>query len=122
MAPQTSLNTLIKAVDDETFIRRFATVLSVGGAESLGAPSLDADPADADWTGEITSVGEDSTMAFGKRELVPTMLTKLVKVSMKLVNRVPDVETLVANRLGYKFAISQEKAYLTGSGAGQPLG
>lgn len=122
MAPQTFINTLIKAVDDETFIRRFATVLSVGGSESLGAPSLDADPADADWTGEITSVGEDSTMAFGKRELVPTMLTKLVKVSMKLVNRVPDVETLVANRLGYKFAISQEKAYLTGSGAGQPLG
>lgn len=61
-------------------------------------------------------------MEFGKRELIPTMLTKLVKVSMKLINRVPDVETLVANRLGYKFAISQEKAFLTGSGAGQPLG
>jgi len=122
MAPQTFIKTLIAAVDDETFIRKLATVLPVGGSESLGAPSLDADPADADWTGEITSVGEDSTMAFGKREMVPTMLTKLVKVSMKLINRVPDVEALVASRLGYKFAISQEKAFLTGSGAAQPLG
>lgn len=121
-APQTFINKLIKAVDDETFIRQLATVYSVNGSDSLGAASLDADPADADWTGEITSVGEDSTMAFGKRELKPNLLTKLVKVSMKLINRVPSAEDLAASRLGYKFAITQEKSFMTGTGANQPLG
>ena len=122
LAPQTFVSKLIKAIDDETFIRSFATVYEVNGSDSLGAASLDADPADADWTGEITSVGEDSTMAFGKRELKPSLLTKLVKVSMKLINRVPSAEDLVASRLGYKFAISQEKAFMTGNGVGAPLG
>jgi HK97 family phage major capsid protein len=31
-------------------------------------------------------------------------------------------EGLVINRLAYKFAVTQEKAFLTGSGAGRPLG
>ncbi len=36
-------------------------------------------------------------------------------------SRSPDREDLVISRLGYKFGITQEKAFLTGSGAGQPL-
>ena len=31
-------------------------------------------------------------------------------------------EALVINRLSYKFAVTQEKAFLTGNGVGQPLG
>jgi HK97 family phage major capsid protein len=35
---------------------------------------------------------------------------------------VPSVDTLVRSRLAYKFGITFEKACLTGTGAGQPLG
>jgi HK97 family phage major capsid protein len=120
--PEQFVKRLIKAVDDQTFIRTWATVESVTQAQSLGLPYLAANPADADWTSELGTGDEDSTMAFGKRELSPKPLAKRIKVSNKLLRLSPDVESLVIERLAYKFGITYEKACLTGSGAGQPLG
>lgn len=120
--PEQMVNELIKAVDDDVFIRRFATRYAVPTAAALGAPTIDANPADADWTAEIATGSEDSTMAFGKRELHPRPLAKRIKVSNKLLRVAPNAEGIVMDRLAYKFAISQEKAFLTGSGANQPLG
>ena len=123
MAPQTFVRELIKAVDNMLFMRQIARVIPVTSGDSLGAPELTADPDDADWTGEITSVSADAAMTFGKRELAPKLLTKLVKISRKLLrtSAIP-VEALVQERLAYKFAVSQEKGFLTGNGSGQPLG
>lgn len=123
VAAEQMVNTLIKAVDDLVFIRGMATKYMVASAQSMGAPSLDADPADADWTSEILTGSEDGTMAFGKRSLTPHPLAKRVKISKTLVRiATMGVEALVAQRLAYKFAITQEKAFLTGNGANQPLG
>jgi HK97 family phage major capsid protein len=62
-------------------------------------------------------------MGFGKRELHPHPLVKRIKVSNKML-RVSsfDVEGLVRQRLAYKFAVTEENAFLNGSGSGQPLG
>lgn len=122
LAPMEMVNGLIKALDNNVFVRQFATKYTVTSADSLGAASLDADPEDGDWTGELTTVDEDTAMAFGRRELKPHMLTKLIKVSRKLLQRLPSVEGLVLERFGYKFGITQEKAYLTGTGVLQPMG
>ena len=122
VTPVQFVNTLIAAVNNQVFVRPLATVMSVANADSLGAASLENDPADPAWTAEIGSLSEDSTMSFGKRELHPHQLTKLVKVSRKLLRMTPDVEALVINRLAYKFAVTLENAYLNGSGAQQPLG
>ena len=67
--PEQMVSGLIKAVDDLVFIRQRATKYQVPGAASLGCPTLAADPADADWTSEIATGSEDSSMALGKREL-----------------------------------------------------
>jgi len=116
-------NALIKAVDDQVYIRQRATVMAVNNADGLGVPSLDNDPADANWTSELATGSEDSTMSFGKRELKPNPLAKLIKVSNKLINNsVMDTESLVRARLAYKFAITEEKGFMTGTGANQPLG
>jgi HK97 family phage major capsid protein len=104
------------------FIRGKATKFRLDSAASMGAPSLDADPADADWTSELATGNEDSTMAFGKRELHPRPLAKRIKVSNKLLMLSAGIEALVRDRLGYKFGVTQEKAYMTGTGANQPLG
>lgn len=120
--PEQTVGTLIKAVDDEVMIRQWATKHTVPSAASLGAASLDADPADSDWTSEILTGSEDSTMALGKRELSPNPLAKRIKVSNKLLRQVPTVESLVMSRLAYKFGVSEEKGYLTGNGAKKPLG
>ncbi|MBS1198149.1 MAG: Phage capsid family protein [Proteobacteria bacterium] len=122
VASEQFVDQLIQAVDDAVFIRQRATKFRVASAQSLGAPALAADPADADWTAEILTGSEDGTMSFGKRELTPNPLAKRAKVSNKLLRQMPRVDALVIARLAYKFAISQEKAFMTGSGANQPLG
>lgn len=122
VASEQFVDTLIKAVDDAVFIRQRATKFRLAGAASMGAPALAADPADADWTAEIATGNEDSTMSFGKRELHPRPLAKRIKVSNKLLLQSPRADSLVQNRLAYKFGISQEKGFLTGTGANQPLG
>jgi len=120
--PQQFVNQLIKAVDDQVFVRRYANVIPMTGAHSLGAPSLDADPADPTWTSELLIGSEDSTMDVGKREMVPHPLAQFIKVSNKLIRNASSVTSLVAQRLGYKKAVVEESAFLTGSGASQPLG
>lgn len=123
VAPEQFMADLIQFVNNMVFIRGIATVLPLTSAESLGAPSLENDPADADWTAELAIGGEDSTMSVGKRRLTPHPLAKLIKVSKTLLRKsaIP-VENLVRERLGYKFGVSEEKAFLTGGGSNQPLG
>lgn len=123
VAPEMMANEIIKFVDDEVFIRQVANVLTLPMGETLVAPSLDNDPADPDWTSEISTGSEDSTMSFGKRSLTPHPLAKRLKVSEKLM-RVSsfDVMGFVSQRLAYKLAIAQEKGFLTGDGANEPLG
>lgn len=120
--PQVVVDRLIKDVDDMVFMRQRATKFSVGGSESLGVPTLENDPADADWTTELATGSEDNSMSFGKRELHPHPLAKRIKISRKLLRSVPSAQELVRGRLSYKFAITQEKGFLLGSGASQPLG
>lgn len=113
---------LIQAVDDLVFIRQWATTYAVPNADSLGAVSLDTDPADPTWTSELAIGSEDSSMALGKRELHPHPLGKYIKISRTLLRKVPNVEQLVRNRLGYRFGVTMENAYQNGTGVGQPLG
>lgn len=121
--PQEFVASLIQAVDDLVFMRPLATKRTVVRAASLGVPSLDADPADSDWTSELGTGSEDTAMDFGKRELTPHPLAKRLKVSNKLLRAAGiDVEGLVRERLAYKIAIPEEKAFLSGSGSGRPLG
>jgi HK97 family phage major capsid protein len=121
--PEQFVARLIQAVDDQVFIRGLATVQTVVNADSLGIPSLDADPADPTWTAEIDTGNEDSTMAFGKRELKPLPLGERIKVSNKLLRASPlSIESMVIQRLAYKFGIKEEKGFLTGNGATEPLG
>jgi len=121
-APLQLVDQIIKAVDNLVYVRQWATVIPVMDAESLGVPSLEADPADANWTSELATGSEDSTMAFGRRELQPHPLAKRIKVSNKLLRKVPGAEQLVRDRLAYKFGVTWESAAMTGSGSGQPLG
>jgi HK97 family phage major capsid protein len=121
--PEEFIARLIQAVDDAVYIRRNATVFPVTDADSLGVPSLDADPDDGDWTVELGTGNEDSAMRFGKRELRPHPVAKRIKVSKTLLRRSAlPIEGIVQQRLAFKFGVTEEKAFLTGSGAGQPLG
>jgi HK97 family phage major capsid protein len=123
VTPQQFAAELIAIVDDQVFIRQLATVITLTSATTLGVPSRDVDIADSDWTSELNTGNEDSALAFGKRELQPHPLAKRIKVSNKLTRAgALDVESIVRDRLAYKFGITQEKAFLTGDGVQKPLG
>lgn len=121
--PQQMVAELIKFVDNNVYIRQKATVMTVTNADTLGAPSLDNDIADDDWTAEIATGSADTSMTFGKRELKPHPSAKRIKVSNTLLRKATiGPEQLVTQRLGYKKAVTEEKAYMLGTGANQPLG
>lgn len=120
IAAEKWVNDLIKAVEDQVFIRSKATKFSVPDAASLGVPTLESGPSDAEWTTEIKTGSEDTAMEFGKREMHPHPMAKRIKVSEPFLRRVGEI--LVKNQLAYKFAVTEEKAFLTGTGAEQPLG
>jgi HK97 family phage major capsid protein len=123
VTPQQFAAELIAIVDDLVFIRQLATVMTLTSATTMGIPTRDVDIADSDWTSELATGNEDSALVFGKRELQPHPLAKRIKVSNKLLRAgALDAESIVRDRLAYKFGITQEKAFLLGSGAQQPLG
>lgn len=122
LAPQTVAVGLISEIRDLTFMRGLSTINTLTNSESLGVVTLDTDLGDADWTAELTTTTDDTAMRIGKRELKPNFITKETRLSRALVRRAPDAEALVLGRLAYRFALTEEKAFLTGTGFGQPLG
>jgi HK97 family phage major capsid protein len=123
VAPQQVVNQLIIALNDIVSMRRLGTVYRLDRAESLGVPVLDTDVSDPEWTSEVKTGSDDSVTGFEKRELKPAPLAKRIKVSKKLLRQSSiNVDTLVRDRFAYKFGITEEKGFVTGSGTNQPLG
>lgn len=123
VVPEVFITSLIQNMDDEVIVRQLATIIPMSNGASIGIPTLDSDPADADWTVELATGSEDSSMAFGKRVMQPHPMAKRIKVSQQLLRTAAlPAETLVRSRLAYKFGITQEKAYMTGNGEKKPLG
>ncbi len=121
--PERFVTSLIQGLDDAVVMRAWATIYQVNGADSLGVPTLDRDPDDPDWTTELRTGSEDEGIRFGKRSLHPHPLAKRVRMSNEILRRaVLPVETILRQRLEYKVAAAQERAFLAGSGAHQPLG
>jgi HK97 family phage major capsid protein len=115
---------LIKAIDDIVYMREICRVLPpLTDASTLGAPTIDTDMDDADWTTELAIGDEDTGLAFGRRELTPVPLAKWIKISKTLLRRsTMPVDTIVRDAFARKFAYALENGYLNGSGTGQPLG
>ncbi len=115
---------LIKTIDNITFMREICRVLPpLQDASTLGSPTIDTDISDAEWTTELATDGTDTDLEFGRRDLTPTPAAKKIKVSKTLLRRsTMSADTIVRDRMGYKFGVTQEKAFLVGTGSAQPLG
>lgn len=120
--PQEIVQALLKGVDDAVFIRQRATKRQLPQAESLGVPTLDTDAEDWDWTTELQTGNEEDTLRLGKREMRPHPVAKRVKISKTLIRKAPNFQNIILERMGYKFGLTLEKAYLSGNGNQRPLG
>ena len=125
LAPQQFVAEVIEGAANEYPIYDAIEKIPVEGAGSLGLPYESTDASDAAWTNEVPSdpISADSSLAYGKRELKPNDLVKLIKVSKKMIasSGIP-VETLVARKLREKIFSAFEAGILTGNGSGKPLG
>lgn len=123
MVPVDFIASLLDTVRDAVVIRQLATNYTLTTGDSVGRPTIESDVSDADWTSEVGNVQLDTALRFGKRELHPHDLTKRVLVSQKLLRASAiSPETVIRDQLAYKFGVSEEKAFMLGSGANQPLG
>jgi len=123
VAPQQFTASLLKLVDDAVFVRQHATVTRLNSGDSIGRPSMDSRFSNPAWTAEIEAAPADTTTPFGKRELEPHPLSKLVKVSNKLLRSAAlPIDQIVRNELKYVVGITEENAFMNGSGVEQPLG
>lgn len=122
--PPAMSSEIIRFVDDAVVMRRLCRVITLGNSVSLGIPSWDNDPSDADWTPEVpaTDLTTDTSVSIGRRELMPHGYQKLLKMSQKLLRSYPQMEAELQARAGYKLAVTEEKAFMTGDGNQKPLG
>jgi HK97 family phage major capsid protein len=126
LAPTTWVAELIKAVDDQVFVRQLARVLpALSESVSLGVPSRDSRLSTGTWQAEIpaSDLTEDDGITVGKRELMPHLAMWLVKVGNKLLRSSSiNADGFVRDELAYAAGTTLENAYFTGTGDQQPLG
>jgi len=123
VVPEQFMRQLLQKIDDTTYIRGLSTTQTVTQAVSLGVPTLETKESDADWQGEVASTSRSQTWVLGKRELYPRLSAKLVRSSRNYIrNAATPVAEFVRAEFARLFGETEENAFLTGSGAGRPLG
>ena len=125
IAPEEFVNELEKDIEAEALLYARVEKLPVTGAGSLGLPYEEADASGASWTAEVpqSEISADANWKFGKRELNPSDLTKLIKVSKKLLaTSAFSMDELARSKVKDKLVAAFEQGIATGNGNGQPLG
>lgn len=121
--PQQMVMELIADVDDQVHIRMKARKFPVTQAKKLGAPKRTARASTFVWASELGAPTPDTSLAFGMRVLEPHYLTGEIKVSNDLLRSAAlPADQIVREELAYHASVVEEQAFLTGSGAQQPLG
>ena len=122
VAPESFTSGVIFGLQDDSFMRDISTQLELKFAQTLSIPTEEEEIDDADFTAELRTGSEDDKLRFGKRTLTPHPCAKRLRVSNTLLQRAAGAQNYLAKRLTNKFAITEEKAFMSGNGAGQPLG
>ena len=114
---------LIKDLDDEVLIRQWSRTFPVLKAASMGNPKRTAKMSTFAWGSEIGTPTADTALTFGKRALHPHPATGEILVSRDLMRQAAlGPESIVRAELVRDGGELQENAFLTGSGAQQPMG
>ncbi|MFZ3172068.1 MAG: phage major capsid protein [Carboxydocellales bacterium] len=123
VAPEQFVAEIIQEINNSLFVRKLANVLPpLKGAKSLGYPKRTARMTRASWGTEIAAPTPDTALAFGKREFKPNPASAEILVSKTLIRNAPNAEQIVRNEISFMFGELMEIAYMTGDGAGKPLG
>lgn len=123
ITPEKFMPELIKNLDDEVFMRGLARKFAVPDAAAMGSAKRASKAATFNWGAELTAPTQDSSLKFGKRSITPHYMSGEILVSNDLLRMaVMDPETIVNEELARDAGELEEQAFMTGSGAQQPLG
>lgn len=112
---------ITQAIFETSPLRQLASV------ETISTDALDLIDdhieAAAGWTTETSSVAETSTPSVAKRRIPTHELYAQTKATQKLIDDAAiDVEGWLAGKIADIFARTQNSAFITGTGVGQPRG
>jgi HK97 family phage major capsid protein len=122
LLPMQMIPGVMKALDESLFIAEQATVFNTPVGTRVGIRTLESDPDDGGWEGDVTESTEDTGTGFGGRELDPKRIEMSLPVSNTLLNAGVGVEQFLVQRLDFGLRRTIEKGAMTGNGANQPLG
>jgi HK97 family phage major capsid protein len=124
VAPEQFAAQIIEDKNNLSFMRQMSNVLPpLQKAASLGFPKRTARMSTFAWGTEIQAPTADTALAFGKREFIAKPATGGILVSKTLVrNAAISIEQYIRKEMAFNQTIHEEQAFLTGTGAGQPLG
>ena len=114
---------VIQGVDDMVYIRQLAKVTPVRIGQEYTARVRHQRQDEANWTTELQEIIRDESVEYGVYTWRPHRLTKLLLVSRDLFQMDSDIFMQeFSSEAMYAFDVTQEKAFLLGTGAGQPQG
>jgi len=123
-APEKFVAELISDVNNEVFIRSKARVITGDMNTKYTFPRRTNRMARAQWRRERDAPTKDTTLAYGRAELVPERLKAEILVGEDLLNAQGGInaDKEVRSEMAYSFGQAEEYASLLGTGAGEPLG
>ena len=122
--PQRMAGQIIKNIDDEVFMQKYATVMTVDDARSLGVTVRKAKANTFVWGSELGTLNgtQDTSLKWGKRKLEPQYLVGSIDISRDFLFYVPNGEGRVLHEVAIDGGEKLEQGFLYGTGVGQPLG
>lgn len=114
---------VIQEMYNQVFIRKISKTYTLSKAQSMGVPKKTTDISTFAMGSEIGTPSADSSLAFGKRQFIPRDASGYILVSNKLLrNSAINVDQYVRGELAEHMGAFQEGKFMTGTGAGEPLG
>jgi HK97 family phage major capsid protein len=124
LVTDTQRSELLEKAAPVSAMRRICRVLpAIPGGSSI-TPTEENELSDAEWTTEIKTGSKDEIKPFGGRILTPKPLAKRILISNTELRagRLIDIEGWINNRMGRRFGVPQEYAFINGKGVNSPMG
>jgi len=121
LVPTILFNEIIPLLEDMAVIRPNARVINMKGIKTLALPSISSKPY-VSWNAEAAQKSTTSVQ-FGQISLTPYILAGIIPVTTQLIDDSPfNVIQLISELLAEAIAKEEDRAFMNGTGTGQPTG
>lgn len=121
LVPTILYNKLIPLLEDMAVIRQNAFVIDMKGIKTLDLPGIASKPY-VSWNSE-TAQKATTSVEFNKISLTPYILAGIIAITQQLIDDSPfNVIRIVSQLLAEAIAKEEDRAFMMGSGTGQPTG